>query len=181
MKINNYLDHYTLSAALSYISTHTAAGMHAQAFTISTWLQRRRLVSVFTGCASFSFFFFFIIIGGRNCSFYWWQAIWKCPCWIVTGATLFWISCGKKQLKRCRNRGHTKVYSRMERSFFMWPLADWSFWLHKCFTGAAPEFNHTRGRRRTAASVLGVQFKGTMCSLSPLGGAMEQCFYGIDC
>lgn len=67
MKINNYLDHYTLSAALSYISTHTAAGMRAQAFTISTWLQRRRLVSVFTGCASFSFFFFFY--------YYWWQKL----------------------------------------------------------------------------------------------------------
>lgn len=31
MKINNYLDHYILCAALSYISTHTAAGMCAQA------------------------------------------------------------------------------------------------------------------------------------------------------
>lgn len=37
----------------------------------------------------YSFFFSLSLFHGRNCSFYWWQAIWKCPCWIVTGAMLF--------------------------------------------------------------------------------------------
>ena len=69
MKINNYLDHYILCAALSYISTHTAAGMCAQASQFPPDYNDAGSY-LFSPAVRLFFFFFIIIIGGRNCSFY---------------------------------------------------------------------------------------------------------------
>lgn len=65
------------------------------------------------------FSFFFIIIGGRNCSFYWWQAIWKCPCWIVTGAMLFWISAEKNSWSAAGTEGSQKSIHGRNACFYV--------------------------------------------------------------
>lgn len=127
MKINNYLEHNILWGWRSVQSCISSRNV-CTGLTISTWLLPWSLGSVFTGCVSLFPFLFFC---GRNCSFYWRRAIWKCRCWIVTGAALFESSRLAANswsgvcVCVCRKRAHTSLF-RME-CCFMWPLADWRF------------------------------------------------------